>query len=192
MRRRSVPAKQHERKKAQRFGIAVVGEIKGDTQSGFSAFVFIGARPVTVQLAGNHTPDVLGPLRLADNVGQSLWAFRGQIFEVSGTSRMPDEEVSLRLKHHVFTSNRELDRMRRELEALENLERLPSVKREKIPPAVRLFVWQRDQGQCISCKSTLNLEFDHIIPLADGGSNTERNVQLLCESCNRSKGRSVA
>ncbi|MGH9199405.1 MAG: HNH endonuclease [Acidimicrobiia bacterium] len=31
-------------------------------------------------------------------------------------------------------------------------------------------------------------EFDHIIPLATGGSNTERNVQLLCESCNRQKG----
>lgn len=35
--------------------------------------------------------------------------------------------------------------------------------------------------------SNQNLEFDHIIPYAKGGANTYRNIQLLCEPCDRSK-----
>jgi 5-methylcytosine-specific restriction endonuclease McrA len=30
-----------------------------------------------------------------------------------------------------------------------------------------------------------------IIPVISGGSSTERNVQLLCEPCNRSKGATI-
>src|SRR5438309_3707333 len=32
------------------------------------------------------------------------------------------------------------------------------------------------------------LELDHIIPKADGGQSVRSNTQILCESCNRSKG----
>jgi hypothetical protein len=57
-----------------------------------------------------------------------------------------------------------------------------------IPLAIRHEVWRRDQGKCVRCGSDQRLEFDHIIPVAMGGSSTARNVQLLCENCNRSKG----
>lgn len=59
--------------------------------------------------------------------------------------------------------------------------------RSKIPSNVRIFVWQRDSGRCVECSSNENLEYDHIIPFAKGGSNTERNLQLLCGDCNRLK-----
>ena len=66
-----------------------------------------------------------------------------------------------------------------------------ATKRQPIPDDVRMFVWQRDQGSCVQCGNNENLEFDHIIPVAKGGSNTERNLQLLCELCNRTKTDSI-
>ncbi len=61
-----------------------------------------------------------------------------------------------------------------------------------IPGFVRSNVWDRDGGCCVKCKSSKNIEFDHIIPYSKGGSNTERNIQLLCRSCNRQKYNKIA
>jgi len=59
--------------------------------------------------------------------------------------------------------------------------------RERIPEDVRITVWRRDNGKCVKCSSRKNLEYDHIIPISKGGSNTVRNIELLCEKCNREK-----
>jgi len=59
--------------------------------------------------------------------------------------------------------------------------------RTKIPEQTRIEVWRRDGGACAKCGSRERLEYDHIIPVSKGGSNTARNVELLCESCNRAK-----
>jgi hypothetical protein len=61
-------------------------------------------------------------------------------------------------------------------------------RREAIPEHVRHEVWRRDQGRCVVCGSQEQLEFDHIIPISRGGSNTARNIELRCEPHNRSKG----
>jgi hypothetical protein len=60
--------------------------------------------------------------------------------------------------------------------------------REPIPERVRHEVWRRDEGRCVDCGSRERLEFDHIVPFSKGGSNTARNLELRCESCNRTKG----
>ncbi len=64
-------------------------------------------------------------------------------------------------------------------------------ERQPIPDDVKMFVWQRDGGHCAKCGSQEKLEYDHIIPVSKGGSNTARNIQLLCEKCNRSKGANI-
>ncbi len=63
--------------------------------------------------------------------------------------------------------------------------------RQAIPSEVRREVWRRDEGRCVKCGSRENLEFDHIIPVSRGGSNTARNIELLCENCNRLKRDSI-
>jgi TPR repeat protein len=63
--------------------------------------------------------------------------------------------------------------------------------RAAIPSSVRQEVWRRDGGVCVKCGSRRNLEYDHIVPVSKGGSNTARNIELLCETCNRSKSASI-
>ena len=66
-------------------------------------------------------------------------------------------------------------------------EALDEVAGRMIPQSVKDAVWRRDGGKCVICGSQEGLEFDHIIPFSLGGSNTYRNVQLLCQRCNRAK-----
>ena len=129
------------------------------------------------------------PIPIPDMAG--YWLFRNRVLVVENAGGITNEELLVHIKHRVLRAEGNWKRMQKQIEAFENLERTPSAKREKIAESVRLFVWQRDEGKCVKCGSQEKLEFDHIIPFADGGSNTERNIQLLCEQCNREKGKNV-
>lgn len=52
------------------------------------------------------------------------------------------------------------------------------------------IVYTRDGGICQCCGSSLDLEYDHIVPFSCGGNSNASNVQLLCMNCNRSKSNS--
>ncbi len=65
------------------------------------------------------------------------------------------------------------------------------LKREPIPQEVLDRVWNRDGGKCVKWGSQEQIEFDHIIPFSKGGSNTYRNLKILCEQCNREKSNSI-
>lgn len=112
-----------------------------------------------------------------------FWIFKNRVFiEKHGNDYSLEQRKLLVLE--------EFDRERREFEKLHaKFSGIPtsSQSRSKIPANVRIFVWQRDGGCCVECGSNENLEYDHIIPFAKGGSNTERNLQLLCGNCNRLK-----
>jgi 5-methylcytosine-specific restriction endonuclease McrA len=57
-----------------------------------------------------------------------------------------------------------------------------------IPKSVRQRVLIRDRYRCVKCSSQKNLQFDHIVAIRNGGSNTVDNVQVLCSVCNLRKG----
>lgn len=43
-------------------------------------------------------------------------------------------------------------------------------------------------GRCLRCGTRENISRDHVVPIANGGSNSIANLQPLCCSCNSSKG----
>jgi 5-methylcytosine-specific restriction endonuclease McrA len=46
----------------------------------------------------------------------------------------------------------------------------------------------KSAGKCTECRSTFDLQYDHVIPVALGGATTVENLQLLCSDCNLQKG----
>lgn len=72
------------------------------------------------------------------------------------------------------------------------LKRLPY-----IPQWLRNAIFYRDKGHCQICRKDLTglltpqydreLQYDHIIPLNESGTNDPTNFQLACEHCNTSK-----
>lgn len=64
----------------------------------------------------------------------------------------------------------------------------PGPRRGAIADDVKQLVWVRDHGQCRHCGSQSELQFDHIIAVARGGSSDADNLQILCGPCNRRKG----
>lgn len=53
-------------------------------------------------------------------------------------------------------------------------------------------IYNKQNGCCAACKKEKRLTIDHIVPVADGGSNLSKNIQLLCRSCNSRKNRKDA
>ena len=126
--------------------------------------------------------------KLANYRGWSLWIFKGDVYEITGASHQSYGKEQLQLLIVEC-----YDRERRKLERLKTLygsgaaqEDLGS--RERIPERVRIEVWRRDGGKCTRCGSREKLEYDHIVPVSKGGGSTSRNIELLCEKCNRGKG----
>jgi len=58
----------------------------------------------------------------------------------------------------------------------------------QIPTAVKVEVYKRDKGACVTCGKKENIHYDHNLPFSKGGTSlTAENVQLLCMNCNLKK-----
>ena len=55
----------------------------------------------------------------------------------------------------------------------------------------RLNLFLKRKGTCASCSQKVDTgkawDIDHVIPLALGGTNEPKNLQILCKPCHRSK-----
>jgi hypothetical protein len=126
----------------------------------------------------------------------NVWAYKGYSVLLSTGNRFHrkiniTEDTILEIKYAVVKYEKRIGKLKRSVSAHVNPHASTQPQRERISDQVRMFVWQRDEGKCVQCGAREKLEFDHVIPVSKGGSNTERNIQLLCETCNRSKGASI-
>ncbi|HKA25693.1 MAG TPA: hypothetical protein VKF80_12000 [Candidatus Eisenbacteria bacterium] len=67
-----------------------------------------------------------------------------------------------------------------------------SARGRYIPAAVKRAVWKRDRGRCTfvsasghRCESRMFLEFDHVEPVARGGTATVERIRLRCRAHNQ-------
>jgi hypothetical protein len=129
------------------------------------------------------------PVLLHEDVSsrRRWWLFRDEVYwEEDGLEAVHVKALAL---ERLARNDR---RIKRALAMMEQADAFTSPARRAIPDEVKVFVWNRDGGRCVTCSAKDRLEFDHVIPLALGGANTARNLQLLCEACNRGKGAGVA
>jgi hypothetical protein len=128
-------------------------------------------------------------LVLFDEVqGRAWWLFRGVCYyEDEGLSAV---EVKALVQERESQRRRRLQRAVALMQQAEPVSEAPV--RDVLPGALKRFVWQRDGGRCVACGARERLEFDHIIPVSLGGATSARNVQLLCQDCNRRKSGALA
>lgn len=71
-------------------------------------------------------------------------------------------------------------------EFIEKITNQPRVDAQKFigKKNVRLFIFNRDNNECLRCLSRISLSLDHIVPVNRNGQNKIMNLQTLCSSCN--------
>ena len=150
-----------------------------------------GAAPSTATWSTREVGRILAaaagePVAVLADGARTTWAFEGRCYwEDDGLGA---RDVLALVRERERRAGRRLERAHA---ALARDGDIPVVRRDPIPRAVRLAVFQRDGGRCVACGSSFELQFDHVIPFSMGGAATAENLQVLCAGCNRSKGASL-
>ena len=126
-------------------------------------------------------PQITGLIELNDNI----WLYDHKLYLDDGISYTA-EQVELLILELIEKEEERFNNLRNKYKSSSSTTN-EHLSRKAIPENVKSQVWRRDGGKCVQCGSNENLEFDHIIPFSKGGSSTYRNLQLLCQDCNRSK-----
>ncbi|GAC1560213.1 MAG: hypothetical protein NVS2B7_34660 [Herpetosiphon sp.] len=63
------------------------------------------------------------------------------------------------------------------------------LRKNEFTPTVRTALLKAAEGKCESCLATTDLEYDHIVPVALGGTGDLENGMVLCRQCHLFKTR---
>jgi len=128
--------------------------------------------------AGNKGPDIV---KVYEKIKSGIWSGNGFFHLVDSWQESDGHREVFKFK----------------LVAIENVEDESlaidisnrKVKRSRIiPTIIKLEVWKRDKGKCITCGASDELHFDHILPYSKGGTSLKaENIQLLCARHNLQK-----
>jgi hypothetical protein len=118
-------------------------------------------------------------VRVYEKIRSGIWSYNG-VFQLVDSWKEPSRGRSVfKFKLHAI----EVDEG-----PVPRLADADAVPRRIIPTNVKVEVWKRDRGRCVTCGATDELHFDHILPFSRGGtSELAENVQLLCARHNLEK-----
>ena len=151
----------------------------------------VGKTNYTVrELPRDEWPTILNqlyPYRLRKVGSRTYWMVDRQIW-------WDDENLKAEDVHALYATRKRANERRLE-RAKANVARgfdNDSPTRKVLTDEVKQFVFIRDGGQCVQCGQKNELQYDHVIPVALGGSSEPENLQILCASCNRKKGSNIS
>jgi len=125
------------------------------------------------------------PVPLVSGGKKTLWAFHGNFYW--DDQGLGGDDVKALLLQRERRNQQQLNTAR----SLMRAEESGRPVRVRIPTEIRRAVFERDGGKCIECGSSFDLQYDHVLPVSQGGATTVQNLQLLCADCNLRKSDSL-
>jgi hypothetical protein len=104
---------------------------------------------------------------------------------------LPNGDPAIVFERALTVLLEQLDRSRTGKTAHPRASRGVNEESRHIPAAVKRTVWKRDNGRCAfngphgRCTETGFLEYHHVVPFADGGETSLRNLELRCRAHNQ-------
>ncbi len=122
-------------------------------------------------IEGNKGPDIV---KVYEKIKPGIWSDNGYFHLVDSWQESDGRRNVFKFKLVAIESVED------EFLAVDMSNR--EIKRSRIIPTnVKLEVWKRDRGACVTCGATDELHFDHILPYSKGGTSLRsENIQLLC------------